>query len=297
MIVFRARSAFYYGAGLFFLGLSAAKNNLLGYTTPTPFALSDTEQSLHQAVDIFNGWRESINSAFDFDIAVKGAEVLELGPGAHLGTGALLLAAGARTYCAFDAFPLAANTPLEFYRVLLERHGDGAATAEVLRALRDKDASVIDYVVDPNFDVPRSLAGRKFDLIVSCAAFEHFEDVNGAISALSALAKPGCITAHAIDFQTHTRWIRDKDPNNIYRYSNASYGAIKYPGKPNRKRPNDYISCLTENGWQAPKFVGINAADDLYLANSTPSLQPQYQRPEARMEILSATVVASRPPQ
>lgn len=292
----RASNAFYYAAGLVFLGLSAVKNNFFGYATPTPFSNSDTERSLRQALDIFEGWKSSIASAgLDFTKVVRDADVLELGPGAHLGTGALLLAAGARSYCALDAFPLAAAVPVDFYRSLLQRAGAGADAARILHAIEQKDARVIDYVVDPDFDPRRSLAGRSFDLMLSCAAFEHFDDVGDTIAALSELARPHAVCAHAVDFQTHARWIRDKDPNNIYRYSDAVWGSVEYPGKPNRVRPDDYVRLLASNGWQVAGFVGIDAADESYLAASTPALTRQFRRPGARVEILSGTVVASRP--
>jgi hypothetical protein len=52
-----------------------------------------------------------------------------------------------------------------------------------------------------------------------------------------------------IDLKTHSRWIRDHDPNNIYRYSNAIYRALWFRGIPNRVRPYEYRAIFEAHGW------------------------------------------------
>ncbi|HEV7440765.1 MAG TPA: hypothetical protein VGN94_14250 [Methylobacterium sp.] len=53
------------------------------------------------------------------------------------------------------------------------------ARARACTAARDPGA--FSYAVDRSFDIPALAQGRSFDLIVSCAAFEHYDDIAQAI--------------------------------------------------------------------------------------------------------------------
>jgi hypothetical protein len=53
-----------------------------------------------------------------------------------------------------------------------------------------------------------------------------------------------------VDLQTHSRWVREKDPNNIYRYSNRLYKQLATRSSPNRERPYKYKQTLEEFGWK-----------------------------------------------
>ena len=53
-----------------------------------------------------------------------------------------------------------------------------------------------------------------------------------------------------IDLETHSRWIRDKDPANIYRYPRWLYRLFHFPGQPNRLRPADYRQAFINAGWK-----------------------------------------------
>ena len=87
------------------------------------------------------------------------------------------------------------------------------------------------------------------DIIFSQAAFEHFDDINETIKALSKITNPGAIIIALVDLKTHSRWIRDKDPNNIYRYPKWIYSLLSSRGTPNRIRPYQYKEALKKSGW------------------------------------------------
>ncbi len=78
------------------------------------------------------------------------------------------------------------------------------------------------------------------DLIFSHAAFEHFDDIDATFQKMSDIARPGCKLVSMIDLKTHTRWISDKDPLNIYRYGDLISSLLKFRGTPNRVRPHEY---------------------------------------------------------
>ncbi len=284
------RNQIYYMAGIAFMFLSWTKYKFHGYNTPTTFDASDWKRSIEHTSTILGQWMEVLKES-----PVSG-DVLELGPGGHLSTGMLLLEKGARSYCAMDIFPLAANVPIDFYKMIFDELGltisNPRRVEAILSAIQNKDNSLISYIVDANFDITNSLGDRRFDLIISCAAFEHFDDVERVIARLSKHARPGCRFVHLVDFQTQSRWIRTKDPNNIYRYSDIVYWALDFPSKPNRKRPNDYISYLISNGWTNPRILCANVVDAQYLSETRRALDPQFRTEESRMDILSAIIAA-----
>ena len=86
-------------------------------------------------------------------------------------------------------------------------------------------------------------------MVFSQAAFEHFDDINATIFQLSKVCRPGAILVAEIDLKTHSRWIRDKDPNNIYRYPNYLYNKFLFRGIPNRVRPFQYKETFERFGW------------------------------------------------
>ena len=239
--------------GLGFLGLAWSKNKLRGYVTPNMVAKSDVEGQIAYLLDIFSSLRRFMPPQFD----LRGRDVLELSPGASRGNGVLFLAMGARSYHAIDAFDLAGNEDPAIYERLLDRFDEGIeADRERARALtRASGSHQFGYAVGRDFDIPRLAEGRTFDLIVSCAAFEHYDSVPDAVAGLTQVAKPGCETVHIIDLQTHSRWIREHDPNNIYRYPERIYRLFRFPGQPNRQRPGDYVQAFKTQGWSDIRFV------------------------------------------
>lgn len=245
--------------GLGFLGLAWGKNKLNGYSTPNAVAKSDPDGQIAYLLDIFASLRRFMPPDFD----VRGRDVLELSPGASRGNGVLFLALGARSYHAVDVFDLACGEAPAFYERLLERFPEGsAADRERALALACRPGSrEFGYAVGRDFDIPRLADGRLFDLIVSCAAFEHYDNPASAITAMTQVARPGCEAVHIIDLQTHSRWIRERDPNNIYRYPEPLYRLFAFPGQPNRQRPTDYVRSFETEGWSDVRFVPSRMVD------------------------------------
>ena len=111
-------------------------------------------------------------------------------------------------------------------------------------------SSAVRYEVVPDFEFARKLGEGQIDVVLSNAAFEHFDDVPGVARQLAAVVKPGGKLSAHIDLKTHSRWIRDKDPANIYRYPRWLYRLFHFPGQPNRLRPADYRQAFIDAGWK-----------------------------------------------
>jgi SAM-dependent methyltransferase len=254
------RDVLYFGAGLGFLGLAKIKHSIQGYRTPKPFALSEVDKCIEYDQRVAANY---IRNLAAYDSTVAGKKILELGPGSDVGVGICLLAAGARHYTAFDRFPLARAVPREFYDRFEKRLG------------RSGSMDHIDYKYRGDFKLSAALPDQSVDVVVSNAAFEHFVDVPEIARQLFRVVRPGGVLCAEIDLRTHSRWIRDKDPNNIYRYPDWLYRLFRFGGIPNRQRPRDYRRALEAAGWtrivmapamslplSAPKTVRRKFADE-----------------------------------
>jgi SAM-dependent methyltransferase len=238
----RVENGAYYVAGIGFLALAKLKHMLSGYSTPKPLALSATDACIDYDVKVADGLLSQLHRCGG---AISGADVLELGPGSDLGVGLYLVDKGAESYTAFDRHDLAAKVPAAFYARFAERL---SITPHFER---------VRYVAREDFDLAAALPASSIDVVISNAAFEHFDDVERTARQLAEVVRPGGRLVAVIDLQTHSRWIRDKDPNNIYRYSRRLYRWFYFPGQPNRVRPEQYRAWFERNGW---RDVSISAS-------------------------------------
>jgi SAM-dependent methyltransferase len=232
------RNGLYFAAGIVFLALAKAKYVLKGYSTPKPFALADTDRCIDYDAKVA---KELLGHLRSYGGGIEHAHVLELGPGSDLGVGLYLLGQGAASYVGFDRHNLAAGVPREFYARLGKRLG---IPVDLTRAR---------HVARTDFDIAAELPPHSIDVVLSNAAFEHFDDVACTVRQLSRVVKPGGKIAAVIDLQTHSRWIREKDPNNIYRYPRWLYRLFYSPGQPNRVRPAEYRRYFEQAGWRDVK--------------------------------------------
>lgn len=257
------RNAFMYAAGLGFLALAKAKNVLTGYSSPKPFQLSDIDRCIDYDLKVVDEWLSHFKSYAGPDAPVSHKSVLELGPGSDLGVGLYLLAKGVASYNACDVNDLMKRVPDSFYSCLIERISaiEGTAAAALLRTelshASTATAARLRLEVRKDFDLIAAFGQNSIDLVFSQAAFEHFDDIGHTVEQLSIVCKPGAMIVAEIDLKTHSRWIRDKDPNNIYRYSNEIYSAFWFRGIPNRVRPYQYREAFERNGWTDIKITPI----------------------------------------
>jgi SAM-dependent methyltransferase len=283
------------GAGM--LALNKVRHEVQGYRTPRPFPVTDIEQALEHDFGVVDRWRTALSAYIGTKAPFEGRHVVELGPGADLGCGVLLLAEGAESYTALDVHRLAPNAPDVLYDELFRRlegaYGSVGWAREAYRAWRSGAPVRLEYLIDDRFDV-QVLAGRGTDLVVSNAAFEHFDDVARVTRDLAEVVEPGAHLVSEVDLQTHSRWIRERDPLNIYRYSDAFYGAFKFRGSPNRWRPHEYVDALERAGWGDVRVHPLTVLRQQDVDAARPALNRRFRDTSARMEILSFMLFATR---
>ncbi len=279
--------------GAFILLTVWAKHRLTGYRKPNTVSEDDRNARIGYVHDVVQSWLRFMPP----DVSVSGRSVLELGPGSSLATGSLLLAHGAASYTAVDAFRLAGEETADFRHDAVRRF-DGALLEEDVRAAEAAMSASSDafrYHVDPGFDIPALCGDQTFDLILSCAAFEHFDAIETTIDGLTKVARSGCVSLHIVDLQTHTNAIRERDPNNIYRFSPGFYSLLAFPGQPNRKRPIDYAKAFEKNGWRDVQVIAAKSIPPEKRKLQTSGLAAHFDRPEMEMHILDLVIISRYP--
>lgn len=237
------------------MALAKAKNILKGYSSPKPFNISESEKCIGYDIHVVEHWLSHLQQYTHSANSLADKNVLELGPGSDLGIGIYLLSKGCSQYNACDINDLMKSTPDSFYEQFFRKLESINNQANIdflerqLKAAKTGNPSRLNYVVRNDFDIVSTFGKATVDLVFSQAAFEHFDDIEATISQISAVCKPGAILVVEIDLKTHSRWIRDKDPNNIYRYPSYVYDTFWFRGIPNRIRPFQYKETFERFGW------------------------------------------------
>jgi ubiquinone/menaquinone biosynthesis C-methylase UbiE len=292
------RDIFFYVIGIGFLALAKTKHVLHGYSTPKPFDITDTERCIAYDLHVVEQWLVQLEQFTHHGSFLVGKSVLELGPGSDLGVGILLLASGAREYNACDVNDLAKKAPDRFYEALFERLRDTVSDTrlsflrEQLERARAGLQSKLNFIVSTDFDLASSFEKNSIEIVFSQAAFEHFDDVDATVARLSAVCKSGAVLVAEIDLQTHSRWIRHRDPNNIYRYPASLYRKFSFRGIPNRVRPSEYRSIFERHGWTDITITTLTRYAD--YGRSLAALSEPFTSESSQMELLSVLLCARK---
>jgi len=267
-VVMPFKNQFFYVAGIAFLALAKTKSFLKGYSSPKPFDVSEIDRCVEYDIHVVNHWLKYLRKYTDATVDINGKNILELGPGSDLGVGLYLLALGAAQYNALDVNYLIKQTPMSFYEKLFEKMESLGISRETIEKQKEElekfnlnNPDRLNYVVRDDFDLLSAFGEASIDIVFSQAAFEHFDDVEETISKLSKVCKKGAILVAEVDLKTHSRWIRDKDPNNIYRYPRWLYNLFRFRGIPNRVRPFQYKNILEKHGWKNVQIFPLETID------------------------------------
>ncbi len=291
-------NAFYYISGIFFLVLAKIKSVTLEYT-PRPFSEKEIQQSVKYDMEVVDNWLNRLSQYIHEDGSdfIKNKSILELGPGSDLGIGLYLLGKGAEKYTAIDVYDIASKSSSEFYqalfRYLREKDMNISLLQEELNNTQMGHSNKLNFICSESFDIVSALKDEKIDVFFSNAAFEHFNNIEQTIKDVTEVASKNAVFAISVDLKTHSRWIRDKDPNNIYKYPNWLYKLLTHLSSPNRKRPVEYRKLLEKYGWSNIVIQpGKQLQDDKY--DTLGHLNKRFRDPENQMDYLSVHIYATK---
>ncbi len=293
-----AKNAFYFLAGLGFLALAKTKHTVKGYSSPKPFDMSQTQRCIDYDIKVVDEWLYHLKNYSPDEHSIVGKNALELGPGSDLGIGIYLLSLGCNRYNACDVNDLVKITPEIFYQKLFEHLGSRNDPAKIdflkeqLAKAKNGSPGQLNYVVRKDFDVVAAFGKDSIDLVFSQAAFEHFDDIQRTVEQLSAVCRQNAVAVLEIDLMTHSRWIRDKDPNNIYRYPSWLYNLFWFRGIPNRVRPFQYVDALKRCGWTDISLLPSSTVEN--PATAYAGLAKMFSDHRNQMEFLTITVCARK---
>ncbi|HLN74040.1 MAG TPA: methyltransferase domain-containing protein [Prolixibacteraceae bacterium] len=292
---------FYYWIGIGFLMLSRIKSFIQGYSAPKPFSITEFQRCVAYDIGIVDQWIAKLNEYVKDDkkSTLNNKVILELGPGSDLGVGLYLLSKSIKQYIAIDVNNLIKDVPEQFYNVfftyLKDKHQlDVSFLIEELDKTRNGHNDKLDYIYRKDFDIVSAVGSRKMDLIFSHASFEHFDDVNETIKQVSTVANPGAIIMGLVDLKTHSRWIRDKDPNNIYRYSERIYRLFSSSGTPNRFRPYQYKLAFEKYGWKNILIIPGRILEEVKLNFIKKHLDRKFREDKNQMDYLEMWLYATK---
>jgi len=286
---------FYFWIGILFLLLAKVKNRIIGYT-PKPFSVAEIERCIKYDINIVNDRLKLLNE-YDPNYTIQNKHILELGPGSDLGIGLYILSKNAKKYTAIDVYDLVSNVSSDFYNAFFaylqeKEQADSSILAEELNKTRNHKNDKLNYVCNPDFNIVECIGDDKVDIIFSNAAFEHFANIQKTINDFSKIVSPGAKLIVNIDLQTHSRWIREKDPNNIYRYPDCLYNLFNFCGSPNRVRPYEYQEILERNGWEHIVVQPRSRLDN--ITNFKNHLDKKFKDMINQMDYLSISICATK---
>ena len=292
------KNFYYFCVGLVLIMLNKIRHQVEGYKTPRPFPITEINRSVEYDFGVVDHWIKFGKEYTGPSFSLNGRTILELGPGADLGIGLITLMNGARKYSAMDVHDLIRSVPAVFYEELfrrIDRIKEKEVSVDFLRAqlesARVGAGSRLNYLCTKSFDLS-TLEGEGVDLVLSNSAFEHFDDVERTISQLSSITKKGALFIAEIDFKTHTRWIKDVDPLNIYRYPRPLYDLFKFRGSPNRLRPFEYKEILERHGWSDIRMSSLEMVAEKPLSEVNGFLAKRFRDAKNEMRYLNVMLGA-----
>ena len=286
--------------GFVLLVLNKIRHSFQGYKSTRGFSSSLFEKAVFHDLKIVVRWYDYLKKYDATHEPFKGKKILELGPGADLGVGLFLLAEEAKSYSAMDVHNLVKSTPPEIYEHLfdyLKKSGTNDALLKELKTQLQLTSSNqndrLNYQVTEDFDLS-VFEENNFDLVVSNAAFQQFDNPAKSIEQFSKLVKPGAKFIALIDLKTHTRFINKRDPLNIYRYSDFVFNSLRFKGSPNRIRSCEYESALKANGWSNVIVYPRTQLPMEYLQKVKNSLNSRFKDQINQMQNLTVVICATK---
>jgi SAM-dependent methyltransferase len=231
-------------------------------------------------------------------MVLPGTRVLELDPGAWLGTAVLLACRRARVTVA-DRYLVPWSDPFHvpFFQALLEdvtgRPGEDPAP---IRRLLEARAFVPDVIARIAAGAERlPCPDAAFDVVLSSHVFEHLEHVPCALSNLARITARSGFGVHQVHFGD--RRDRDRQLEHLTLDNDVFWSMFELSQREcgNRWRYTDFSASLTQAGFDVLQVDPAITAPDGYLRDVRRRLHPDFvSRSDDELRTLSAWMVCRR---
>ena len=114
--------------------------------------------------------------------------------------------------------------------------------------------------------------------MVSQAVLEHIINISEIFQILYYKLKSHAIMINEVDLGTHTALIRNLDPLNHLRYSDAVWDLLRFDGSPNRLIMSDYKNILVRLGFKKIEAKQLVVIDKEYIKKSKPNLSKRFRK-------------------
>lgn len=289
-----------YSFGLSLMVLNKFRHEIQGYKSARGINNSEVDRVIQHCFNVVRRWTDYLEKYQVGASNMVNKNILELGPGADLGVGLITLAEGAKNYYSLDVHNLIKSTPAVIYGKLfeyLESIGYSKTQVNELQNQFEKfnkgKMDRLNFLCRKDFDAS-VFKDKNIDMVVSNAAFQQFDDPAKTIRQVSKVVSSGAYFVSLIDLGTHTRFIKSRDPLNIYRYPNSIYNLLRFSGSPNRMRPIEYKKALEKNGWTNVKIFPRLQLEKDYLGKVNSTLHPKFRIEENNIQCLTAVVCATK---
>lgn len=183
-----------------------------------------------------------------FDVGIRGARAIELGPGNSTLIAKALLSRGAVEVVQIDRFSRVNDSAAqEEYETTEEEFLVGKIAVADRKTYRSgTQKSSIRYSIG---DISTLVVDRPADLLYSVSVLEHVKDVESAVIGMRRNLRRGGIMWHHIDLRDHYNFLT---PHLFYKYSAAVWHkflireGVSYT---NRLRVDDFRRAFVENGF------------------------------------------------
>ncbi len=228
---------------------------------------------------------------------LRGASVLEIGPGETLGVALRFLGSGAGQVTANDKFVPLQRSPFhaELYRALLAGlPADERQQAELAVSLDERvtfDPGHLQYIYGDGIEVAGArFPSGQFDVIVSNAVLEEIYDSDQLLDTLDRLLKPGGRQVHVIDLGDYGMLSKHgfhpleflTVPDGVYRYM------VESSGQPNRRPLAYYRERLTAQGYRTTIYRTWVLGEPQRLAEYRTELLPGRDYTDAHLQRIAA---------
>jgi hypothetical protein len=185
-------------------------------------------------------------------VPVAGRRVAEIGPGDHLASGLVLLAAGAASYTAIDRFPgdYSGRNAKRWYRAVRqawpERWPNRAWPAEIEVERFPDGFPNVRTIAAP---IEQADPGERFDIVCSFQVGEHVSDIRAFAAKTRELIASGGVAVHRVDFGPHGPWRKYTDPLTFLRPPDWLWQLMgSERGIPNRHRAHEFTEAFVAAG-------------------------------------------------